>query len=253
MGMSDRILCILEVNQISRAEFARRLQITQAYVSKLINKGAEPSSRLIEDICEKFRVSETWFRTGEGEMGGKQMPLLKTPDYTIHDVYALPEGKRAELINGQMYLMAPPNRMHQEIVGELFARIREYIRTNHGFCKPYFAPFAVFLNADDRTYVEPDISVICDGSKLTEKGCSGAPDWVIEIVSPSSRHMDYITKTTLYSEAGVREYWIVDQARSSVTVYSYEKDAAPTIYLFEHTIPCGIFDDLKICIRDLLQ
>lgn len=115
MGMSDRILCILEVNQISRAEFARRLQITQAYVSKLINKGAEPSSRLIEDICEKFRVSETWFRTGEGEMGGKQMPLLKTPDYTIHDVYALPEGKRAELINGQMYLMAPPNRMHQEI------------------------------------------------------------------------------------------------------------------------------------------
>lgn len=115
MGMSDRILCILEVNQISRAEFARRLQITQAYVSKLINKGAEPSSRLIEDICEKFRVSETWFRTGEGEMGGKQMPLLKTQDYTIHDVYALPEGKRAELINGQMYLMAPPNRMHQEI------------------------------------------------------------------------------------------------------------------------------------------
>ena len=88
---------------------------------------------------------------------------------------------------------------------------------------------------------------------MTEKGCSGAPDWVIEIVSPSSRYMDYITKTTLYSEAGVREYWIVDPARSSVTVYSYEKDAAPTIYLFEHTIPCGIFDDLKICIRDLLQ
>ena len=90
------------------------------------------------------------------------MPLTKKPTYTTDDIYALPEGQRAELINGVIYDMAPPNRIHQEIVMNCSAAIHDYIKNNHGNCKVYPAPFAVFLNADDKTYVEPDISFICD-------------------------------------------------------------------------------------------
>lgn len=113
--------------------------------------------------------------------------------YTIDDIYSLSDGQRAELIDGQIYYMAPPSRKHQEISGELFGIIREYIKSKNGLFRPYIAPFAVFLNEDDMNYVEPDISVICDLGKLNDKGCSGAPDWIIEIVSPGSSGLFYKT------------------------------------------------------------
>ncbi len=152
------------------------------------------------------------------------MPLAQQKTYTTEDVYNLPEGERAELIDGQMYMMAPPSRRHQEIAGEIFGTIREYIKKKGGDCKPYIAPFAVFLNQDDRNYVEPDISVICDKNKLTDKGCNGAPDWIIEIVSPYNRSHDYITKLNLYKDAGVKEYWIIDPTTSSILVYYMEDE-----------------------------
>ena len=122
------------------------------------------------------------------------MPLPKNDFYTIADIYALPDGKRAELIDGHIYDMAPPSPFHQELVMELSATIRDYIKKNKGNCKEYIAPFAVFLNQDEYNYVEPDISVICDLNKINDKGCNGAPDFVIEVVSPSSQRMDYLTK-----------------------------------------------------------
>ena len=94
------------------------------------------------------------------------MPLIKEKTYTVDDIYALPEGERAELLDGKIYDMAPPNRLHQELVSELHYKITDYIKKNNGACKVFPAPFAVFLNADDKTYVEPDISVICDKSGL---------------------------------------------------------------------------------------
>ena len=118
------------------------------------------------------------------------MPLLKQHTYTSEDYWNLPDSQRAELIDGQLYNMAPPSRMHQRLVMELSATIRDYIRSHHGSCQVYPAPFAVNLDADDKDWVEPDISVICDPSKLTDRGCTGAPDWIVEIVSPSSRRMD---------------------------------------------------------------
>ena len=111
--------------------------------------------------------------------------------YTIEDIYALPEGQRAELIDGQIYMMVTPSMVHQRIVMRLSATIWDYIRSHNGDCEVFPAPFAVFLNADDKTYVEPDISVICDNNKLNDKGCNGAPDWIIEIVSPSRRARDF--------------------------------------------------------------
>ena len=160
------------------------------------------------------------------------MPLLKKLHYTADDYWNLPEGERAELIDGTLYNMAPPSRIHQKLVMELSATVREFIKKNNGKCQVYPAPFAVNLDAENKDWVEPDISVICDPNKLTERGCSGAPDLIFEIVSPASRKMDYSLKNTIYSQAGVREYWIVDPAKERTTVYHYEDDAAPVIYTF---------------------
>ena len=173
------------------------------------------------------------------------MTLPQERIYTTDDIYNLPDGERAELIDGKIYYMAPPTRRHQLIAGNLFTIINTYIKSRGGSCEPYIAPFAVFLNADDKNYVEPDISVICDKSKLTDKGCNGAPDWIIEIVSSGSRRMDYYTKLFKYRTAGVREYWIVDPDKKRITVYDLEHGDIDE-YSFSDTINVGIYPDLCI-------
>ena len=165
--------------------------------------------------------------------------------YTIEYIYALPDGERAELIDGQIYYMAPPNTRHQRILNYINTEINMYIRKNNGECEVFPAPFAVFLNDDDMNYVEPDISVICDKNKISDKGCQGAPDWVIEIISPSSRAMDYFTKLFQYQKSGVREYWIVDPIKQRVTVYFFEKELVEE-YSFGEEVPVGIYEGFSI-------
>lgn len=165
--------------------------------------------------------------------------------YTIEDIYALPEGKRAELIDGQIYYMSAPGLTHQRILGRLYQMIADYVNGHEGKCEVLPAPFAVFLKEDDINYLEPDISVICETSKLDENGCHGAPDWVIEIVSPSSRSGDYIRKMLKYGTAGVREYWIVDPEKQTVTVYNFERGLMEQ-YSFQEDIPVGIYEDFTI-------
>lgn len=178
------------------------------------------------------------------------MALAQEKLYTIDDIYALPDGTRAELIDGEMYMMTPPGTKHQRISNYLSTEINLFIRESNGECEVLPAPFAVFLNEDEYTYVEPDISVICDKSKLDERGCNGAPDWVIEIVSPGSKRMDYFTKLFRYRAAGVREYWIVDPKDNRVTVYDFEHEDM-NAYSFADEIPVSIYDgDLKIKIEE---
>ena len=173
--------------------------------------------------------------------------------YTVEDIYALPNGQRAELIDGQMYMMAPPRRIHQELVSQFTKVIGQYIDAHDGLCKVYPAPFAVFLNMDDTNYVEPDISVICDRSKLDEYGCNGAPDWVIEVISPSDPQRDYGIKLFKYRAARVREYWIVNPLTHTVNVYDFEHGSGTNQYVFDNDIPVCIYGDLNICISKLLQ
>lgn len=174
------------------------------------------------------------------------------PVYTIDAIYALPDGQRAELIDGRIYNMAPPKRMHQKLVSELTQCIGHYIKSQNGSCEIYPAPFAVFLNHDDKTYVEPDISVICDKDKLDEYGCNGAPDWIIEIISPSTERMDYGIKLFKYRSAGVREYWVVNPSKQSVLVYDFEHELNTKQYSFDDTIPGCIFQKLTVKLMDLL-
>ncbi len=170
--------------------------------------------------------------------------------YTINDIYALPDKERAELIDGRIYYMAPPTRKHQRIVGELFATIREYINSNRGTCEINISPFAVFLNEDDTNYVEPDLCVICDPDKLTDKGCFGAPDWIIEVVSPGNRRMDYYTKLFKHRTASVKEYWIVDDERNLVIVYDFQNNSAAN-FTFSDDIPVCIYPEFHINLSSL--
>lgn len=179
--------------------------------------------------------------------------LVQEKTYTIDDIYSLPDGERAELIDGQIYYMAPHNTRHQRVLSFLHLEIGNYIRTKKGSCEVFPAPFAVFPFADDSMYLEPDISVICDKNKLNDHGCSGAPDWIIEIVSPGSRRMDYYTKLSLYRSAGVREYWIVEPMKQTILVYDMEHDSAPVIYSFTDIVKVNIYDDLYISFPDIAE
>lgn len=177
------------------------------------------------------------------------MNALKKEDiYTINDIYTLPDGERAELIDGKIYYMAPPGRTHQRLLFSLSRKIADYIDFENGDCEVNIAPFAVFLNEDDTNYVEPDISVVCDLSKLDEKGCHGAPDWIIEIVSPGNKPMDYFTKLFKYRSSDVREYWIVDPAKEMTTVYRFEKETMGQ-YSFGEDVPVGIYEGFSIKIQ----
>lgn len=175
----------------------------------------------------------------------KMDALRKEEIYTIDDIYALPDGERAELIDGKIYYMSPPNTRHQRLVHFFDREIGNYIQSKNGECEVFPAPFAVFLNEDNTNYVEPDLSVICDKNKITDKGCKGAPDWVIEIVSPGNKPMDYFTKLFKYRTAGVREYWIVDPTKERITVYGFEKETMEE-YSFGEDVPVGIYEGFSI-------
>lgn len=133
------------------------------------------------------------------------------------------------------------------------AKIHDYIQNNHGSCEVYLTPFAVFLNADDKTYVEPDISVICNPSKLDDRGCNGAPDWIIEVASPGTKRIDYGIKLFKYRSAGVREYWIVNPLTKIVNVFDLEKEELSDQYRFDDDIQVCIYDNLVINITELLK
>ena len=167
------------------------------------------------------------------------MPVPQERSYTAEDYWNLPDGVRAELIDGQLFNMAPPSREHQRASRIIVRQLDGYIQNAGGPCEVSYAPFAVNLDAQNRDWVEPDIVVVCDPSKLDNKGCSGAPDLVVEIASPSNFRHDYITKLSLYERAGVREYWIVNLELREVVVYLFSEESL-RVYGFSEPVPVGI-------------
>lgn len=178
-----------------------------------------------------------------------------TKIYTIEDYENLPESVHAELIGGQMYYRSTPNRMHQEVLSFLLCTIADYIDSNGNPSEVYPGPFAVKLFIDRDDTVEPDISVICDPEKLTDRGCTGAPDWIIEIISPGNPEYDYVRKLNLYLDAGVREYWIVDPRDRKILVYylqnEHTEDFTVRPYTFQDKVKVNIYKDLCIDFNDL--
>lgn len=180
-------------------------------------------------------------------------PLFKPTGFTYADYLAWPEEERWELIDGEAYAMAAPTLAHQTVVGDLFRQIANYFVGKP--CRAFVAPFDIRLprgkEADDdiTTVLQPDISVICDPDKLDQRGGCGAPDWVIEVLSPSTAARDQIQKLAVYERAGVREVCLVHPTDRIVSVYTLNADrryGKPAIHETRETLTPGLFPDLLI-------
>jgi len=170
--------------------------------------------------------------------------------YTYDDWLNLDDGVHAEIIDGNLIMMAEPSQRHQEILVELSTQLRTFLRGKQ--CRVLPAPFGVRLFKKKHTILEPDILVVCDRSKLNGKICDGAPDLVIEIVSPSNFRHDTFVKFNLYLQAGVKEYWIVYPEEAAVMVYKLKEaayEAAAYNYPEQETIPVGILPGLEIDLK----
>lgn len=176
------------------------------------------------------------------------MPALQSQAQfiTLEEYETLQEDKRVEVFDNVIYDMSSPSQEHQMISMELSTILHSYIKEKKGSCKVFHAPFDVKLSDDPLTIVQPDIMVICDKNKLDKKRCNGAPDFIIEIVSPGNPSDDYIRKLYYYKNYGVREYWIVDPRRKIVTVNYFEGNILNIQYSFDSVIKVNIYDDLLI-------
>ena len=181
--------------------------------------------------------------------------------YTYREYREWDDTDRWELIDGHAYNMTPaPSRVHQEICGELFRQFANFLTDKA--CRVYSAPFDVRLpegnEADDDivTVVQPDLSVVCDRSRLDDKGCKGSPDLIVEVVSPSTAQKDLKEKLLLYEKSGVREYWIVDPAAKTVMVFHRNETKVfgrPDIYTEEDRIRVGIFPELTVELNSVFR
>lgn len=163
-------------------------------------------------------------------------------NYTVDDYRALPEEQRVELIDGYFYDMAAPTVLHQRIGGEIHRQIANFIMDHGGPCTPLIAPVDIQLDRDERTMVQPDVAILCrDDDKMQEWGIYGAPDFVLEVISPSTKRKDYTKKLSKYMAAGVREYWILDPYQQKLIVYFFESEVCPGIYGLNESVPLGIY------------
>ena len=187
--------------------------------------------------------------------------LLPKPEqkYSYADYLTWDEDERWEIIDGIPYMQAAPSRIHQEISGELYLQFGSYLKGKP--CKVYHAPFCVSLDVEKNDYdiknvVEPDITIVCDRSKLDEKGCKGSPDMIVEILSPSTGKNDKLIKFNKYEKAGVKEYWVVEPDQKLVSAFILQpngKYGRPDIYSEEDTIKVSIFKDLQIDLKPVFE
>ncbi len=178
-------------------------------------------------------------------------------DYRLEDYYTQPDERRVELIDGVIYDMSAPTFVHQHILMALSYQVQDFIRRKGGSCLPMCAPVDVRLDCDDKTMMQPDFLILCDRSKIQKWGIMGAPDFCLEIISESTRRKDYIKKLQKYTDAGVKEYWIIDPLRKMLVRYHWKDEYMPHMCPLEGK--CGVTlyaEELQIdldAIRALIQ
>ena len=174
--------------------------------------------------------------------------------YTVEDYRNLPEERRVELIDGYFYDMAAPTPAHQLIAGEVYRQIANFIQGEGGDCIPFISPIDVQLDCDEKTMVQPDVVALCQKEKLKKWGIYGAPDFVLEVISPSTGRKDCIKKLYKYEKAGVREYWLLDPSQKKLLVYNFEREVCPIICGLEQPVPVGIYQgELEIDFSGVVQ
>ncbi|MGD9870585.1 MAG: Uma2 family endonuclease [Thauera sp.] len=188
------------------------------------------------------------------------LALRKEKHYTYADYLTWPDDARYELIDGEAFLMAPaPLIEHQEVAGDVYHQLRNQLDGKP--CRPYIAPVDVRLprkeETDDAidTVVQPDVLVVCDPSKIDRRGVRGAPEWLLEVLSPSTAAHDQIAKRRTYERAGVREYWLVHPGDRTLTVYVLDNGqyGRPDIYELKDETPIGVLPGVSIAWDALIE
>lgn len=188
-------------------------------------------------VCEGAYEAKHWKRQGE---------------YTVEDYYAWPKEQRVELIDGAIYAMAAPGFVHQRIAGEILYAIKAFLRQKGGDCIPLLSPIDVRLDCDDKTMVQPDLIILCDRDKIKRWGIMGAPDFILEILSPATRRKDCTKKVQKYSDAGVKEYWIIDPEKKLLLTYDFIHDNMPCFHPLTGTAGLALYDgDLQIDLDEI--
>lgn len=226
-------------------ELSRRSGVPMGTINKILSgETSSPRYDTMEALDSAFREEEALMLRESLPYEVKEEERL----YTLDDYYRLPNDVRAELIDGRIFYMQSPTSTHQSIIGELYFATRLFIKERDGECQPLMAPLDVQLDCDDKTMVQPDFMIICDKEKIWKDRIYGAPDFVAEVLSPSTRKRDTDIKILKYKSAGVREYWIVDIDKERVICYFFEEDGfMPNIYTFQNEVPVRIYDgELKI-------
>ena len=180
--------------------------------------------------------------------------VKKLETLTLKEYEQLPADRRVEVIDGVVYDMAGATIRHQEIAGELFFKIKQYLNGKKGPCRVFFAPTDVKIRERPLTIVQPDVFVVCDPKKINDKRINGVPDWIIEIASPGNTARDYLTKLNLYRDYRVREYWVMNPMKEEVTVYRLngpKKDFDFQTYRFTEKVPAGIYEDFSIDLSEI--
>lgn len=214
--------------------YATRQALEQALLGKR-DEGVQILPGSGPDLENPSRVEEaTFYRASRVKQQG---------EYTMEDYYTLPDERRVELIDGVIYDMSAPTFVHQHILGTIFSAIHDYIRAKGGSCLPMMAPVDVRLDRDNRTMVQPDLLILCDKSKICKWGIDGAPDFCLEIISESTSRKDYIKKLQKYTDAGVKEYWIVDPRHRILLTYCWKDDYLPHMCPLQGRVGMALYDE----------
>lgn len=177
----------------------------------------------------------------------------KQGEFTAEDYYNIPREVMVELIDGVIYDLSAPSMLHQYMASELLYAFMDYVKKHGGKCLVTQSS-NVQLDADDKTVVLPDISILCDSSKTGQKAIIGAPDMVVEILSPSTQGIDKGIKLTKYKKAGVKEYWIIDLWRQAVTVIDFANDKPMALFGFADSVPVSIYNgDCVIDFKKIME
>ena len=242
----DTIEALSRVLRRKQGEYTLREfdMIPEGYYVELIDGkfyGREEKDPLPQAVVDALLVSEsTTPYTGSSAVRTSGSYAPKRGSKTIADFEAMPEGWRGELINGELYALAAPTTRHQRIVLKIAIQFEMFASEGGHPCEVFTAPVDVQLSDKEEDILEPDVVILCDPSKDTDKRIVGAPDLVVEVLSPSARSRDMVLKLNRYMDHGVREYWIVDGDKREVMVYDFDNDRIAEHYSFDDRIPVGI-------------
>lgn len=249
--LAEWIVAMRECRGMTQAQLAKVTGIHQAEISKLERGLANPSFSTIKKVADGLDYTPViYFENKRNKVGAvpdtiRQYIRLYKPqgEYTIEDIENFPEDVRCELIDGKIYDMCMPSIVHQIYILEIGFQFMDYIKKNGGKCKTVLSPFALRFEDDDKSLLAPDLAVVCNPDIITEKEVCGAPDFILEVVSPSNGKRDYVEKCNIYREKGVRECWILDPVKEKLLVYQFDvDDMFPTIYGIDGKVPVGIYE-----------